>query len=1211
MPLMFNFLKRLWPRRIRYQLIVGVALVQLVLMALFVFAVEVRQRDFLKSESLADTRAQVVTLAVNSVSWVLAGDVVGLEEIVQSQKQYPGLRYAMVLSRDGKVLAHTDNARVGQYLADKSSRSLLNAPPKTQVIHESPQLIDIAAPILTSNGELIGWARIGQGQERIMQSLLNVTRNGILFATLAILAGSLLAVLIGNRLTSGLGELLTLFSQIRDGRRDLRMQISGADEISHLGEGLNQMLEAIKASESRARILVEKAPDAIIVTDVDLNRFVDANPNAERLFGCSREELLKSSPGRFYTHEQPQGRPPEETIRENTEKVLRGEEVVCERYIRNAEGKDLVCEVHLVRLPPEDRKLIRCSFVDITERRRTEEELRESQERLEFAVESGELGTWDWYPQTGVVRYGDLWAKMLEYEPGEIEPNLTFFVKHLHPEDKAATFEQLMGHIEGRLPAYKSEHRLRTKSGKWRWVMDRGRVVERDNEGHAVRATGIVADITERKWAEEALEKRLVALTTPMESTGGLKFEELFNVEEIQKIQDAFAEATGVASIITDTKGLPITRPSNFCRLCKTIRGTEKGRLNCYRSDAALGLMNPGGPIIQPCLSGGLYDGGASIQAGDQHIANWLIGQVRDESINDETIMEYAKEIGADEEEFRQALQEVPRMPRERFKKIGEALFLIAGQLSRLALQNVQQARTLTERRRVEIALRDSEERFKKLVEQSPLSIQILDPMGKTLLVNKAFEDMWGISGDDLADYNILNDEQLKRKGIMPDIKKGFSGEAASIPAVEFDAKDTLGKGKKRWVQASIYPVKDEQGNVHNVILTHEDISERRHSEEALKQAKEAAEAANRAKDQFIAILSHELRTPLTPVLATISALETQSHLPTELRADMEVIQRNVELEAKLIDDLLDVTRISQGKLELRRETIDAHACFQFALEICRSDIDFKNLVVSLDLTAERHFVWGDMARLQQVFWNLVKNAVKFSPESGRLSIRSWNEGERLKIEVADTGIGIEPELMPRIFNAFEQGEQSKVRRFGGLGLGLSIAKAVVELHHGELTCRSEGKDKGAVFTVALDTVDAPEFLREPTPASTPAIAAKRWKVLIVEDHPDTLRILSRLLQKWGYAVATADGVGAALEWTEKERFDVLVSDLGLPDGSGLDIMRRLKERYEMPGIALSGYGTENDIRQSLDAGFEEHLIKPVGFEALRMALQRITARLG
>jgi CheY-like chemotaxis protein len=339
-----------------------------------------------------------------------------------------------------------------------------------------------------------------------------------------------------------------------------------------------------------------------------------------------------------------------------------------------------------------------------------------------------------------------------------------------------------------------------------------------------------------------------------------------------------------------------------------------------------------------------------------------------------------------------------------------------------------------------------------------------------------------------------------------------------------------------------------------------------------------------------------------------VTALEAQGDVPHTIRSDIEIIRRNVELEAKLIDDLLDVTRISKGKIDLRQEVVDVHACLLSALEICKSEMEEKSLKLSIDLKATQHHVMADPTRLRQVFWNLLKNAGKFTPPEGRIRLQTANEEDRLSIKIADTGIGIDLEMIPKIFDLFEQGEQSKIRRFGGLGLGLSIAKALVDLHHGTLKAFSKGRGKGATFVINLATV-VPVGQPPATALQAPAkFQETSFKILLVDDHPDTLRIMARLLQKWGYRVTTADCVAKALEQAASDNFDLLVSDLGLPDGSGLDIIRELKGRYGLRGIALSGYGTDDDLRESRLAGFEEHLIKPVSVDVLRTSVARVIA---
>ena len=516
----------------------------------------------------------------------------------------------------------------------------------------------------------------------------------------------------------------------------------------------------------------------------------------------------------------------------------------------------------------------------------------------------------------------------------------------------------------------------------------------------------------------------------------------------------------------------------------------------------------------------------------------------------------------------------------------------------------------ITARKQVEEALKESEAFSVSIRDSLTEHLAVLDAQGVIIAVNRAWQRFAEQNGSPelAANSRGLNYLSACEKAAGFPNGEGAAAARDGIRAVlagtqtEFSMDYPCSSSQeRRWFQMHVTPLR---GSLKGVVVAHLDITKRKQADDALKQAKQAAEAANQAKDQFIAVLSHELRTPLTPVLATVSALQTQEELPADLRADMELIRRNVEMEAALIDDLLDVTRISRGKIVLQQETVDAHGCLGTALEICQKEIQEKRLEILSEFNATQHHVWADPARLMQVFWNLLKNAIKFTPDDGQITLRTQNVGERVQIEIADTGIGIEPEAMPRIFNLFEQGEQSKTRQFGGLGLGLHIARAVVELHEGRLTAFSEGKDKGATFTVELATITPQEKPAPPAPSVMPQ--ERPLKILLVEDHPDTLQCLTKLLKKWGHTVSTAENVKTAQELADGQEFDLLISDLGLPDGSGMDVMRHVKERSGNPCIALSGYGTDEDIRQSRDAGFAEHLVKPVNIAAFRMAIQKV-----
>jgi PAS domain S-box-containing protein len=411
--------------------------------------------------------------------------------------------------------------------------------------------------------------------------------------------------------------------------------------------------------------------------------------------------------------------------------------------------------------------------------------------------------------------------------------------------------------------------------------------------------------------------------------------------------------------------------------------------------------------------------------------------------------------------------------------------------------------------------------------------------------------------------------------------------------------------GRKLDVALTISPIKDARGRMIASSTTARDVARQRTTQRELHSAVESAEAASKAKDHFLSVLSHELRTPLTPVLAEISYLETQVGLPPEFLQHIGMIRRNLDLETRLVDDLLDLTRIRRQRICLHREVVDVHRTLRNAIEMVQRAIDAKSIDLALSLRAVRHDVWGDPDRLQQVFMNLLSNAAKFTPEKGLIAIHTTNVGaDHLRIEVRDNGIGIEPEMVNRLFNAFEQTERT--RRFGGLGLGLSIAKSLVELHDGKISAISDGPGRGAKFAVELQTVAPIKSVL--SPKISKAVRAPGCRILLVEDHLDTRRVMEQLLTHIGCAVVSAGGVQEAMALGMKQTFDLLVTDLGLPDGCGTQILEKLKRQKAIKGIAISGLGLEEDLQRSKEAGFEMHLIKPINFRTLEEAIIRISA---
>ncbi len=375
-------------------------------------------------------------------------------------------------------------------------------------------------------------------------------------------------------------------------------------------------------------------------------------------------------------------------------------------------------------------------------------------------------------------------------------------------------------------------------------------------------------------------------------------------------------------------------------------------------------------------------------------------------------------------------------------------------------------------------------------------------------------------------------------------------------------------------------------------------------------EARNAALAASRAKDDFLAALSHELRTPLNPVLLLASDGAENPEVPAPIRSVFETIRNNISLEAKLIDDLLDLTRIAHGKLTLEMKPLDLHAVLADAVRIVSSTVEGRPGPITLEPEAARAVVTGDAVRLQQVFWNLLINAIKFTPVGGTVTVRtSLKDDKIVVVEVRDTGIGLRESDIGRIFDPFSQVE----RRRGGLGLGLAISRQLLEKHHGSIRAVSEGPGKGSTFIVELPLADGttPAARDSATetrlPASRRGANGQRPRLLLVEDHESTRNTLAALLSRRHFEVITAGSVGEARERFRQGRYRLVISDLGLPDGDGYSLLTELRARQ--PGlisIALSGYGTEEDHARSRAAGFAHHLTKPVSISALDAIIEDV-----
>ncbi len=507
-------------------------------------------------------------------------------------------------------------------------------------------------------------------------------------------------------------------------------------------------------------------------------------------------------------------------------------------------------------------------------------------------------------------------------------------------------------------------------------------------------------------------------------------------------------------------------------------------------------------------------------------------------------------------------------------------------------------------------ALRDSERRFRNMADHSPMMLWVTSADGACTYLNRGWSEFTGQNPEEAlgeAWFDAVHPDDHTDSLLV--FREANNARQSFRHEYRLRRKD----GEYRWALNAAVPRFDESGEFLGHIGSIIDITDRKQAERALEEARDLALAGSRAKDDFLATLSHELRTPLNPVLLLASEASANAGLPEEIRADFDLIAKNVSLEARLIDDLLDLTRISRGKLALEIAAHDLHTILREAAATVSTELTAKNISLHLALGAPRHIVSGDNVRLQQVFWNVLKNAVKFTASGGSITLETspHPSADRIVVAVTDTGIGLTPEEARRAFEAFSQGEHASslsTHRFGGLGLGLAISRTLVEQHGGTISASSPGRGCGATFRIELPLAGNDVLLNEPLADATDHTlpvepGARRGRILLVEDHAPTRAALERLLTRRRFEVVSASCVADARTAAAPGGFDLLISDIGLPDGNGYDLMAELRERFALRGIALSGYGMDEDLARSEAAGFIQHLIKPVRVQALDRVL--------
>jgi PAS domain S-box-containing protein len=515
----------------------------------------------------------------------------------------------------------------------------------------------------------------------------------------------------------------------------------------------------------------------------------------------------------------------------------------------------------------------------------------------------------------------------------------------------------------------------------------------------------------------------------------------------------------------------------------------------------------------------------------------------------------------------------------------------------------------------------DSKERIRLLIEGvEDYAILMLDSQGRVISWNSGAERITGY-----REHEILGSD-LSVFFPPEDIKTGKPRHLLEAAAAEGRCEDEGWRVRKDnsryWASAVTTALWDEMGQLRGFAKVTHDITRRKEAEEERerllrqeKEAREEAESAGRLKDEFLATISHELRTPLTSILGWARLFSIGKVPDHQIRQGMDVIAKNAQAQAQLIDDILDTSRIITGRLQLDAQPVEIDRILQAVVDVVRPSAELKGVDLNVVIHARREVVLGDAGRLRQAIWNLLSNAVKFSNEGGRVEARLARAGNQVEITVSDNGVGIDPQFMPHIFERFRQADGGHTRGYGGLGLGLAITRHIVEMHGGGVSASSSGKGQGATFKIRLPltstaptprtpsedrwrpVLDGPQEKRRKSTGGCQRLDGLR--VLIVEDNPETLEMLRFIFEKSGAEVIAAASAPEALDALDRRSLDVLVSDIAMPDQDGYELIRQVRERGpehggRIPAIAVTACASAEDRVRALSSGFQMHMAKPI-----------------
>jgi len=812
---------------------------------------------------------------------------------------------------------------------------------------------------------------------------------------------------------------------------------------------------------------------------------------------------------------------------------------------------------------------------EIAERGRTEQSLRDSEARLRLALEAGRMGTWEWLVETNKV----VWSPGLEtihgLAPGTFGGTFDAFLSDVHPEDRDHVQQTVARTLdEGR--DHQIEYRLLLPDGTIRWVEGRGKL-SHDAQGRPQRMVGVCVDITERKRVEEVLKRseeqfRRAIVKAPipivMHTEDG----------EILQLSDTWTHLSGYTrdDIPTFDNWLQKAYGEKAAEVAASIQRVFDS--NEPKKEVERTITTKSGErrlwSFMASAPGKLHDG-----------RRFLVGMATD--VTERKQSEQAAKFLADASaaiselvDYESTLQRVAWLAVPFFADWCAVDMLdSSGQLRRLAVAHIDPSK-------VELA--------HQLYHEYPP-----DPA--------APRGIWAMLRGGHSEWI----ERISEKDLLADVRDPRLADLLrQLELRSYIGVPLIVRGKPVGVMTFIAA---ESGRTyrHSDLALAEDLARRAAITIENCQLYAEAREADRRKDIFLATLAHELRNPLAPIRSSVEVMKLKGIDDPELQWARDVIERQVHQMARLVDDLLDISRISRGKIQLHQETVELSEIVSRALETTRPLIEAQQHQIIVTLPAKTVFLTVDPTRLEQVLANLLNNAAKYTEPGGEIVLSAEVEGSEAVLRVRDTGIGISAELLPHVFDVFVQADDADPRAGGGLGIGLSLVRSLVQMHGGTITAHSEGKGQGSEFVVRLPLPAQPSAsVAKPNSPATASNEEERFDVLIVDDNIDAAQSLAKLLQLQGHDVRVAHDGSHALELLAATQFDLAFLDLGLPRMSGFELARRIRTlplRKHIRLVALTGWGQDEDRRKSHEAGFDVHLTKPIDAATLRQVLSGVT----